>query len=88
VIPGPPPTTSKEQLAAEAVREAAELDATDFADLCIDTDKHNVVQVASQVRTRTGGWPRLPLWALLETVGSVGWTGGPPSRAGGTILRR
>jgi len=62
VIPGPPPTTSKQQLAAmaaEAIREADELDATDFADLCIDTDHHNVTQVAKHVRTRTGGWPPL-----------------------------
>jgi len=62
VIPGPPPTTSKQQLAAtaaEAIREAGELDATDFADLCIDTDNHNIAQVARHIRTRTGGWPLL-----------------------------
>jgi hypothetical protein len=63
VIPGPPPTTSKQQLAAmaaEAIREAGELDATDFADLCIDTDDHTVARVAKHVRARTGGWPPLP----------------------------
>ena len=62
VIPGPPPTTSKRQLAAraaEAIREAGELDAADFADLCIDTDNRNVAQVAQDIRTRTGGWPLL-----------------------------
>jgi hypothetical protein len=62
VIPGPPPTTSKQQLAAmaaEAIRQARELGATDFADLCIDTDNHNVMQVAKHIRTRTGGWPQL-----------------------------
>lgn len=62
VIPGPPPTTSKQQLAAmaaEAIREAGELDAADFADLCIDTDDHTVAQVAKQVRAQTGGWPQL-----------------------------
>jgi hypothetical protein len=61
VLPGPPPTTSKQQLAAmaaEAIREAGELDAADFADLCIGTDNQNVVQVAQRIRTRTG-WPRL-----------------------------
>jgi hypothetical protein len=63
VIPGPPPTTSKQQLAAmaaEAIRQADELDAADFADLCIDTDHHNVTQVAKHIRARAGGWPRLP----------------------------
>jgi len=62
VIPGPPPTTSKQHLAAmaaAAIREAGELDATDFADLCIDTNDHNVAQVAKHIRTRTGGWPQL-----------------------------
>jgi hypothetical protein len=44
---------------AEAIREAGELDAADFADLCVDTDNHDVAQVARQVRTRAGGWPRL-----------------------------
>jgi len=62
VIPGPPPTASKQQLAAmaaEAIRQAGELDTADFADLCIDTDNHNVAQVARHIRTRTGGWPAL-----------------------------
>jgi hypothetical protein len=62
VIPGPPPAASKQQLAAiaaEAIRAADELDATDFADLCIDTDNRNVTQVARHIRTRTGGWPLL-----------------------------
>ncbi|MDR3034954.1 MAG: hypothetical protein LBV78_17935 [Kitasatospora sp.] len=62
VIPGPPPTTSRRRLAAmadEAIREAGQLDATSFADLCIDTDNHNVAQIARHIRTRTGGWPRL-----------------------------
>ena len=61
-VPGPPPTTSKQHLAAmaaAATREAGELDAADFADLCIDTDNHTVAQVAKEVRTRTGGWPQL-----------------------------
>ena len=46
-------------MAAEAIREARELDAADFADVCIDTDDGNVAQVAKRVRTRTGGWPLL-----------------------------
>ena len=63
VIPGPPASKSKRLLAgtaAEAVREARELDAADFTDLCVDTDGYNVRQLARQVRQRAGGWPRLP----------------------------
>ena len=62
VVPGPPPTASRQRLAAmaaEAIREAAEMDAADFADLCVDTDEQNVTRVAQQIRARTGGWPRL-----------------------------
>jgi hypothetical protein len=62
VVPGPPPTTAKQQLAAmaaDAIREAGELDAADFAELCVDTDDHNVAQVARRIRARTGGWPQL-----------------------------
>jgi len=62
VIPGPPASTSRQLLAgtaAEAIRQARELDAADFADLCVDTDDRNVRQLARQVRERAGGWPRL-----------------------------
>jgi hypothetical protein len=62
VIPGPPASKSRQLLAgtaAEAVREARELDAADFADLWLDTDNYNVRQLARQVRERAGGWPRL-----------------------------
>jgi hypothetical protein len=62
VIPGPPPTKSRQRLAAmaaEAIREAAEMDAADFADVCVDTDNQNVAQVARHILTRTSGWPRL-----------------------------
>ena len=62
VIPGPPATTSRQLLAAtaaQAIREAGELDAADFADLCVDTDDGNVRQLARQVREGAGGWPRL-----------------------------
>jgi hypothetical protein len=45
--------------AAEAVGEARELDAADFADVCVDTDGYNVRQLARRVRERAGGWPRL-----------------------------
>jgi hypothetical protein len=46
-------------MAAEAIREADELDATDFANFCIDTDNHHVAQLATLIRTQTGGWPKL-----------------------------
>jgi hypothetical protein len=62
VIPGPPASKSKKLLAgtaAEAIRQARELDAGDFADLCVDTDDCNVRQLARHVRERAGGWPRL-----------------------------
>jgi hypothetical protein len=62
VIPGPPGAKSKRLLAeaaAEAIRQAGELNAADVADLCVDTDDCNVRQVARQVRQRAGGWPRL-----------------------------
>lgn len=62
VIPGSRASKSRQLLAgiaAEAVREARELDAADFADLCVDTDNYNVRQLARQVRARAGGWPRL-----------------------------
>jgi hypothetical protein len=61
VIPGPPPTTSKQlaAMAAEAIRQADELDNADFADLCIDTSHHNVTQIARHLRARAGGWPPL-----------------------------
>jgi hypothetical protein len=39
--------------------DISELDATDFADLCVDTNNHNVAQAARQIRARTSGWPRL-----------------------------
>ena len=58
VIPGPPASKSRRLLAgtaAEAVREARELDAADFADLCVDTDGRKV----RQIRERAGGWSRL-----------------------------
>ena len=62
MIPGPPASKSKRLLtatAAEATREARELDAADFADLCVDTDDCSVRQLARQVREQAGGWPRL-----------------------------
>jgi hypothetical protein len=60
VIPGPPAAKSERLLAgaaAEAIRQARELDAADFADICVDTDDYNVRQLARQVRQRAGSWP-------------------------------
>jgi hypothetical protein len=62
VIPGPPASKSRQLLAgtaAGAIHQARELDAADFADLCVDTDDCNVRQLARHVRERAGGWPRL-----------------------------
>ena len=62
VRPGAPASKSKQLLAgtaAEAIRQARELDTGDFADLCVDTDDCNVRQLARHVRERAGGWPRL-----------------------------
>jgi adenylylsulfate kinase-like enzyme len=42
---------------AEVLREAAEVDASDFADVCIDTSGASVADVAGLVRRRCGGWP-------------------------------
>ena len=58
--PGPPATKSRQLLArtaAAAIREARELDAADFADLCVDTDEYNVRQLARHIRELAGGWP-------------------------------
>ena len=55
VIPGPPASKSRRLLAgtaAEAIREARELDAADFADLCVDTDDYTVRQLARLSRGR------------------------------------
>jgi adenylylsulfate kinase-like enzyme len=41
----------------DALREADELDASDFADFCVDTTGLTVPQVIERVRERSGGWP-------------------------------
>lgn len=45
-------------LVAEAVAEAAALERSDFADLCLDTSGLTVSEAARMVRERAGGWPR------------------------------
>lgn len=62
VIPGPPVSRPAQQLtgmAAEAAREATDLDAADFADLCVDTGHRSVQHVARLVRDLAGGWPQV-----------------------------
>jgi len=62
VIPGPPPSRSKRRLAAQAAdarREAAELDLTGFADLCVDAADRPVRELARLVRALAGDWPGL-----------------------------
>jgi adenylylsulfate kinase-like enzyme len=43
--------------ADEALREARELDASDFADFCVDTTVLTVPEAVELVRERSGGWP-------------------------------
>jgi broad-specificity NMP kinase len=43
----------------EALREAAELEHTKFADLRVDTDNHSVKEVARMIRAQAGNWPGL-----------------------------
>jgi hypothetical protein len=63
VIPGPltsKPTQQLAALAADAAREAADLDEADFADLRVDTGHRSVKHVARLIRDLAGGWPQLP----------------------------
>jgi adenylylsulfate kinase-like enzyme len=41
----------------DALREAGELDASDFADFCVDTTALTVAEVVGLARERSGGWP-------------------------------
>jgi broad-specificity NMP kinase len=43
----------------EAVREVAELEHTQFADLRVDTDDHSVKEVARMVGAQAENWPGL-----------------------------
>ncbi len=47
-------------LLADALRDAEALDASDFAEVCVDTTGLPVAEVARLVRERTGGWPGAP----------------------------
>ncbi|MEW9555498.1 hypothetical protein [Nonomuraea sp. NPDC050783] len=44
-------------LVEEAVAQAESLDASRYADVCVDTDGLTVPEVARSVRERAGGWP-------------------------------
>jgi len=84
---------SLRHLTEEAVRNAVELDRTDFADLIVDTAGMAVAQVAAQVRDT--GWPgRMPpreMSALppLDTARTgtvpVLWLCGPPAVGKSTV---
>ncbi|MCA2223605.1 adenylyl-sulfate kinase [Nonomuraea aurantiaca] len=63
-------------LVAEALAEAAALERSDFADLCLDTGGLTVPEAARMVRERAGGWPPL---------GSGG--GSPPGPPVGSVSR-
>jgi hypothetical protein len=56
---------------AAVLPEAEALDASDFADFCVDTTGLDVAAVASAVLARTG-WPRRPLMLWLCGVTGVG----------------
>ena len=43
----------------DVLREADAMDASDFADVCVDTSALPVAEVARLVRERSGGWPVL-----------------------------
>jgi adenylylsulfate kinase-like enzyme len=74
----------------DALREADALDASDFADFCVDTTALTVPEVAGLVRERSGGWP-----SGLEATGprganapardprAPGRNPGPPGRESG-----
>jgi adenylylsulfate kinase-like enzyme len=67
-------------LVDETVAEAAELDRTDFADLCVDTSGMSVAEVADHVRERVASWPHRR--AVAE--GGAG-PGSPAGTAGGPV---
>jgi chloramphenicol 3-O-phosphotransferase len=52
-----PPDLVDSDLVAAVLREADALDASDFADLSVDTSGLPVTEVARLVRERAGGWP-------------------------------
>jgi uncharacterized Ntn-hydrolase superfamily protein len=41
------------------MKDAAELDNTDFADLRVDTSGHSIEELARMVRSQAGNWPGL-----------------------------
>jgi adenylylsulfate kinase-like enzyme len=59
--PGQTAMTPDEQAdaARDALREADALDASDFADVCIDTSAGRPAEVAGLAREHCGGWPTL-----------------------------
>jgi adenylylsulfate kinase-like enzyme len=79
-------------LSEEAVRNAVELDRTDFADLVLDTAGLTVAEVAAQVRDC--GWPgcvpprevsTLPAPGNASIAGPVLWLCGPPAVGKSTV---
>jgi hypothetical protein len=84
---------SLRHLTEEAVRNAAELDRTDFADLIVDTAGVAVAQVAARVRG--AGWPGRvpprevsplpPLDAARTGTAPVLWLCGPPAVGKSTV---
>jgi adenylylsulfate kinase-like enzyme len=61
----------------ESVREAGELDASDFADVCIDTSGLPAAEVLRLVRDRCAAWPALPTRRGPDLAGHE-----PPAESG------
>ncbi|ARX81660.1 hypothetical protein SMD44_01058 [Streptomyces alboflavus] len=65
---------SRDETVAAVLRHADELDASGFADVCVETGGLSVGEVVERVRERVGGWPgaaapeRLPAPGARDTV--------------------
>jgi len=68
------------ELVEESLAEAAQLDASDFAELAVQTDGRSVGEVARLVRKKAEGWP--PPVALASVLARVPRT--PPARQSAT----
>lgn len=68
----------------DVLREADALDASDFADVCVDTSAVPVAGVARLVRERSGGWPVLTGPGRSSKAAEPGGHAG--AAAGGPVL--
>jgi adenylylsulfate kinase-like enzyme len=61
-----------DELIADTLTEAEQLDASDFADACVDTTGLPASKVAALVRDRCGDWPGFHASVLRPSAASVG----------------